>query len=171
MKIRLAQASDEAALLHMARCMHQESRFANYRLQEDKLKTVVADTLKDTQGRCLLLACSPSSGVVGMLGGYVLPLFFTEALIAQDQFFYVLSQHRGSSAAMKLLLAFERWAVNRQVAEININMSVAIDMARFDRFMGRAGYMPCGTNHFKRIGQGGGMGPRTTKAQPLKQVD
>lgn len=48
MKTRLAQASDEAALLHVARCMHQESRFENYRLQEDKHKAVVADRLKDT---------------------------------------------------------------------------------------------------------------------------
>jgi hypothetical protein len=42
MKIRLAQASDEAALLQMARCLHQASRFANYRPQED--------TIKDTRG-------------------------------------------------------------------------------------------------------------------------
>lgn len=33
MKIRLAQASDEAALLQMARCPYQKSRFANYRLE------------------------------------------------------------------------------------------------------------------------------------------
>lgn len=50
MKTRLAQASDEAALLHVARCLHQESRFANYRLQKDKRKAVVTDGLKDTQG-------------------------------------------------------------------------------------------------------------------------
>ena len=52
-------------------------------------------------------------------------------------------------AAAKLLLAFERWAVNRQVHEININMSVAIDMERFDRFMTHAGYRACGQNYFK----------------------
>ncbi|MCD6665631.1 MAG: GNAT family N-acetyltransferase [Hydrogenophaga sp.] len=149
MKIRLAQASDEAVLLQMARAMHAESRFAHFPLQEEQLRTLIAETLKDPKGRCILLAESAAAGVVGMLGGYVLPLFFTQAFIAQDQFFYVLAPHRGSSAAAKLLLAFERWAVNRQVHEININMSVAIDMERFDRFMTHAGYRTCGQNYFK----------------------
>lgn len=150
MKIRLADASDEPALLAMGRAMHAESRFAHYPLLEDKLRQVVAVTLQDPKGHCILMAESAAHGPVGMLGGYVLPLFFTDALIAQDKFFYVLPEHRGSSAAVKLLAAFERWAKNRQVAEIDINMSVAIDMARFDRFMEHAGYRSCGQNHFKR---------------------
>lgn len=149
MKIRLAQASDETVLLQMARAMHAESRFAHYPLQESQLRELIADTFKDPKGRCILLAERASAGVVGMLGGYVLPLFFTQAFIAQDQFFYVLAEHRGSSAAAKLLMAFERWALNRQVTEININMSVAIDMERFDRFMTHAGYRSCGQNYFK----------------------
>lgn len=149
MKIRLAQASDEGVLLNLGRAMHAESRFAHYPLQEDKVKGLVDAALKDPKGRCILLAESASTGVAGMLGGYVLPLFFTDALIAQDQLFYVLPQHRGSSAAVKLLMGFERWAQNRQVTEININMSVAIDMARFDRFMKHAGYRSCGQNYFK----------------------
>lgn len=150
MKIRLASASDESALLAMGRAMHAESRFAHYPLHEDKLKQVVAVALQEPKGHCILIAESSSTGPVGMLGGYVLPLFFTDALIAQDKFFYVLTEHRGSSAAVKLLMAFERWAGNRQVSEININMSVDIDTARFDRFMQHAGYRACGQNHFKR---------------------
>ncbi|MEZ5644094.1 MAG: GNAT family N-acetyltransferase [Burkholderiaceae bacterium] len=152
MKIRLAQASDEPVLLQMAQSMHGESRFASYPLQESKLQALVAETLRDTRGRCILLAESASAGVVGMLGGYVLPLFFTQAYIAQDQFFYVLPPHRGTSAAARLLIAFERWACNRKVKEININMSVAIDMSRFDRFMAHAGYRACGQNFFKPVG-------------------
>lgn len=150
MKIRLAQASDEEALLEMGKTMHAESRFAHFPLQEDKLRQVVSVSLQDPKGHCILVAESATAGLVGMLGGYVLPLFFTDALIAQDKFFYVLPEHRGSSAAVKLLMAFERWAKNRQVAEIDINMSVDIDRARFDRFMRHAGYQPCGQNHFKR---------------------
>jgi len=59
--------------------------------------------------------------------------------------------HRGGSAAVKLLMAFERWARNRKVREINVNMSVAIDMERFDRFMLHAGYRSCGQNYFKPV--------------------
>ena len=50
---------------------------------------------------------------------------------------------------MKLLMAFQRWAANRQVREININMSVAIDMERFDKFMRHTGFTCCGSNYFK----------------------
>lgn len=149
MKVRLAQSDDLESLLRMGKAMHGESRFSHYPLCEDKLREVVEATLKDPKGRCILLAESTSSGAVGMLGGYVLPLFFTQAMIAQDQFFYVQQPWRGSSAAVKLLMAFERWAQNRQVAEVNINMSVAVDMTRFDHFMRHAGYRSCGQNYFK----------------------
>ena len=157
MRIRSATEQDSGRVIDLAKAMHAESRFSVYELQESKLEELFYQILSEPRWRCLFLAESSSSVVVGMLGGYVLPLFFAAPFIAQDQIYFVESKFRGSSAAVKLLLAFERWAKNRQVVEININMSVGIDIERFDRFMAHAGYRSCGKNFFKSMKTGTGQ--------------
>ncbi len=152
MKIRFATAQDEEACIALGKIMHAESRFACYPVNEDKLRKVFALSLSEPKVHCLLLAERLSGEVVGMLGGNVLPSFFSDVWVAQDKFFYVNQEFRGTSAAAKLLLAFQKWCANRSVAEININMSVAIDMDRFDRFMKHAGFQSCGSNYFKPLG-------------------
>ena len=149
MKVRLATASDEEALLEMGRRMHAESRFSRYPLDHTKLSKLIELSLSDEKVHCILVAQNVHGQLTGMLGGHVQSMFFTDALIAQDKFFYVLPEWRGTSAALKLLMAFQRWALNRRVQEININMSVAIDMERFDKFMRHTGFASCGSNYFK----------------------
>ena len=149
MRVRLATASDEEALLEMGRCMHAESRFSRYPLDHTKLRKLIELSLTDGKVHCILVAQNLHGQLTGMLGGHVQNMFFTDALIAQDKFFYVLPESRGTSAALKLLMAFQRWALNRRVQEININMSVAIDMERFDKFMRHTGFVRCGSNYFK----------------------
>ncbi|MES2771532.1 MAG: hypothetical protein V4623_06055, partial [Pseudomonadota bacterium] len=53
---------------------------------------------------------------------------------------------RGSSAGLKLLAAFRRWAEQRQAHELSINMSVAIHIERFNRMMTKLGFNCCGAN-------------------------
>lgn len=149
MKVRLASASDGEALLDMGRRMHAESRFSGYPLEDNKLRKLMEISFSDERAHCILVAVAPAGQLVGMLGGHVQTMFFTNVLVAQDKFFYVLPELRGSSAAMKLLIAFQHWSLNRRVQEININMSVAIDMVRFDKFMRHTGFACCGANYFK----------------------
>lgn len=126
--------------------MHQESRFARYPMQETKVRETVEQILSEPKANCILLAEHDSAGLVGMLAGCVTSLFFTDVLIAQDRWFYVAKEHRGSPAALKLLVAFRRWAENRQARELNINMSVDIDQAKFNQFMTHMDFKSCGSN-------------------------
>ncbi len=59
---------------------------------------------------------------------------------------------RGSSAAIKLLMAFRRWAEQRNVSELNINMSVAVEMSRFNKMMSKLGFRCCGSNFSLGLG-------------------
>jgi hypothetical protein len=146
MKIRLAIPSDTDAMMQLGLQMHQESRFAPYPMAQGKVRESVQQILSEPKANCILLAEHDSAGLVGMLAGCVTSLFFTDVLIAQDRWFYVAKEHRGSPAALKLLVAFRRWAENRQARELNINMSVDIDQAKFNQFMTHMDFKSCGSN-------------------------
>ncbi len=146
MKIRLATPSDTDAMMQLGLHMHQESRFVSYPMAQEKVREAVQQILSEPKANCILLAEHDKAGLVGMLAGCVTTLFFTDVLIAQDRWFYVAKEHRGSSAALKLLVAFRRWSENRQARELNINMSVDIDQARFNQFMTHMDFKSCGSN-------------------------
>ena len=95
---------------------------------------------------CILLAENNQGQLVGMLAGYMVDFFFCDGNVVQDRVYYVLPEHRGSSAAFKLILAFRRWAESKGASELSINMSVAIDMPRFNKLMNHLGFNCCGSN-------------------------
>lgn len=146
MKIRFATLEDIPVLLDLGEMMVAESRFRPYGLNRDKSTQVLTSMIGNPQQSSVLLAERGGGEVVGMLAGYVVDFFFCDALISQDRFFFVKPEARGSSAAVKLLFAFRRWAEARQVRELNINMSVAVDMQRFNKMMMKLGFRCSGSN-------------------------
>lgn len=146
--IRSARLIDWPQVLGLARAMHGESRFCEMQLNEGKLRKIFEDQLNTPRVACCLLAESGDGEILGMLVGFVAELFFTDALVAQDRVFFVKPEFRGSSSAVRLLTGFRKWAQNRGVQELNINMSVAVDMPRFERFMVHMGFTNCGSNFY-----------------------
>lgn len=146
MKIRFAQQEDIPTVLAMGKRMLAESRFSHYGVNEEKLLSVITAMVSPTDKACIFLAERATGEIVGMLAGYVTDYFFCDAIVAQDRWFYVRPEYRGSSAAVKLLLTFRQWAQNRKADEFSINMSVGIDMARFNKFMTHLGFGCCGSN-------------------------
>lgn len=126
--------------------MVAESRFNCYGINGAKTHAVISAMIATPDKACILIAERPDGEIAGMLSGYVTDYFFCDAIVAQDRWFYVRPEYRGSSAAVKLLLAFRRWAENRKADEFSINMSVGIDMARFNKFMTHLGFGCCGSN-------------------------
>jgi GNAT superfamily N-acetyltransferase len=146
MKIRFAHKDDIPLVLDMGKAMIAESRFNHYETNETKTVTAITGMIVHPERACLLLAERTNGEVAGMLAGHVTDYFFCDAMVAQDRVFYVKPEHRGSSAAVKLLLAFRSWAANHGADELSINMSVGVDMARFNKFMAHLGFGCCGSN-------------------------
>ncbi|MDO8932830.1 MAG: GNAT family N-acetyltransferase [Rhodocyclaceae bacterium] len=144
--IRGARHEDFDRFMVLARAMHEESRFRRYPINEAKVKELFGLHIDKAAAYCVLLAERADGQLVGMLGGLVTDFFFSDARVAQDRVFFVLPEARGTSAAVRLLAAFRRWAENRQVDELEINMSVAVDMPRFNRLMTHLGFACCGSN-------------------------
>lgn len=155
MKVRFASLDDLASIHALGQTMHAESRFGHYPLDAERVAVMVREMVTHPATACVLLAETKDGQVVGMLAAFVTRYFFADVRVVQDKCFYVLPPHRGSPAAMKLMLAVRRWAENRQVRELNINMSVDIDRERFERFMGHLRFRNCGSNFFLPLGQAG----------------
>lgn len=147
MKIRFAEASDLDAVFAVCRRFHEESRFGRYPLNVEKARAAILEAVSVPKASCVLIAEHATDGVIGMLAGFVATPRFADVLIAQDHGFYVLPEHRGGSAAIKLMIAFRRWAENRRAVEMCINQNVDIDQARFNRFMRHLGFQCCGSNY------------------------
>lgn len=146
MKIRLAGMVDLDVVFALCVRFHEESRFSRYPLNPGRMRAAITDAVSVPKASCILIAEHDTQGVVGMLAGFVAMPRFTDVLVAQDHGFYVLPECRGSSAALKLMIAFRRWAENRQAVELCINQNVAIDQARFNRFMRHLNFQCCGSN-------------------------
>jgi GNAT superfamily N-acetyltransferase len=148
MKIRYATHEDFPVLNNLLSAMHKESRFHIYPLSQPKLSGCLDRFICNSNSQCILVAEHSQAGVVGVLAGYVIDYFFSDARMAQDQFFYVSPKYRGSPAAVKLLAAFRQWAVNRNASELCINMSVDIDRHRFEKFMTHLKFKSAGSNFY-----------------------
>jgi GNAT superfamily N-acetyltransferase len=149
--IRSARLVDWPHVLKLAQAMHAESRFSGFELKEQKLRTVFEDQLNNPKIACCLLAEASNGQIIGMLVGFIVELYFSDKWVAQDRVFFVMPAFRGSSAAVRLLTVFRKWAECRHVQELNINMSVAVDMKRFERFMVHMGFTNCGSNFYYRL--------------------
>lgn len=146
MKIRFAQKEDMPTVLEMSRTLVAESRFNRYVFSEEKTLAAIESMIVNDQTACILLAQRSDGDIAGLLAGYATEFFFCAGIIVQDRWFYVKPQYRGSSAAIKLLLAFRQWAEARKADELCLNMSVGIDMARFNKLMRHLGFSCCGSN-------------------------
>jgi GNAT superfamily N-acetyltransferase len=163
MKVRFATIDDANAVLAVIRQFYEESRFHVYPFNADKVRQTIEQTIANPNATCILLAQTDAGGIAGFLAALVTAPRFTDVLVAQDHGFYVLPEHRGSSAALKLLIAFRRWAENRKAVEMSINQNVDIDQKRFDRFMRHLGFSCCGSNFVMPLASSGASGAR---AQP-----
>jgi len=146
MKIRFATKEDVDTVLALGREMHAESRFAHYPLNDEKAVSTIHGMIANPHKACLLLAQRADGKIAGMLAAYMSEFFFCDAIAVQDRWFYVLPQYRGSSAAVKLIIALRQWAESKKVNELCINMSVAVEMERFNKLMTHMGFKCCGSN-------------------------
>ena len=52
--------------------------------------------------------------IVGVLAGFIAPQFMTGVMLAQEMFWYVKPEHRGSLSGVRMFQEFEKWATEKQ---------------------------------------------------------
>lgn len=158
-KIRLAENErDIEELIKLGIALHQESEYRDLSYDVNKRREFGRRALANRAQYGLLMA-EKGSEVVGFLVGVVSEFYFSHDLAATAMTFYVKPEHRGSLAAVKLLHGFRRWAANRGVKALYVNVTSGVQMARTDRLMKHVGFKLIGGNYALRLPAAGAKEP------------
>ena len=151
MPIRFATPDDIPALVELGRRMHAITRFRCYSYDEAR----VAAALRKILGERSRYACFVAEGAGGAIAGALIAVLerhiFSEALVASVMHFDVLPEKRMGGYAVKLLVALERWAANRNAAEIALGVNSALNGDAITTFAQRIGFSHVGGNYVRRL--------------------
>lgn len=89
--------------------------------------------------------------IIGFLAGVIGPYFFSTKKRVCDIGFYVIPEHRGSRAAIRLLAALENWAKENKITDVCIGQTTAVNMEKTQQFYNRLGYSTVGFNTIKHL--------------------
>lgn len=98
----------------------------------------------------ILLIAEEGERRVGMIAGYVTPHIYNPKIIGvQELFWWVLPEHRSSTAALKLFKAFEDAAEDAGMAYIH--MTSTVYTPTLSKLYQRFGYKPVESSFYKEI--------------------
>lgn len=148
MKIAPLTPADIDDVLALARVNVAESRFGWLPFDEAKVRANLKRMAEAPQSyNCALIARKQDGKLVGYMAGQIEEYFFCRERVATSVFLFVDPNERGGFAAVKLILAFRKWAQNRGAAEIYIGVAGGVTMERTGRFLKRLGLTLTGGNY------------------------
>lgn len=148
MAIRFATQDDIPTLVDIGHAYHEESRFKRFRYDPQKLATSLTAMVNDKSGsRCFFVADDATGKPYAVLLGCIESYFFSQELVAQTILFWVHPDHRGGTAAVKLVHSFRKWAENRKAFEVAIGVNSAVSLHTADSFFRKLGFQLTGGNY------------------------
>ncbi len=150
MKIRYATQADIPAMLEIGRSIHAESRFSAMAYDVEKLRTELGYLLQLQEkngSHCFLVAVNQQGKIVGGFIGALETYFFTRAVSANSILIWVSPAARGSSAAVRMIDVFRRWAIKNRAMEVCLLVASGVTINRTDRFFRKLGFVQTGGNY------------------------
>jgi GNAT superfamily N-acetyltransferase len=143
MIVRPCAREDIDRVVELGRRLHAESALAFLPYEVENVRSLVIKIIEHPETYCGLVA-EHGEALVGMLGGYLTDYFFCNEKLACDLALFVEPEHRGSSAAARLIQGFRQWAEAGGAREICLGVSTNIGTAGIDRFYRSLGFTPVG---------------------------
>jgi Acetyltransferase (GNAT) family len=148
MLIRNATSSDIAPLIRFGYLIHAESKFSTLSFDAEKVQQTLESITESKNGtHCCFIAENSEKELIGVFIGCMEEYFFSRSLMAHSILIYVHPKWRGSSAAVKFIHAFRKWAMNRKALEVCIGVASGVTIGRTDRFLKRLGFSVTGGNY------------------------
>lgn len=150
MPIRFATLADIPSLVAGGQRMHALTRFRHQPYLPARVAQSFEALITRGQGKYVFLVAEEAQGgVVGALIGVLEQQIFSEALTASVMHYDVLPEARMGGYGVRLLKAFERWAMNRKVVEIGFGVNSGEQLEKLSHFALRMGYTKVGENYVK----------------------
>lgn len=84
------------------------------------------------------------SEIIGMIGGIISEDYFGDSLTACDLLMYVKPEHRGGMTAIRLAKAYEAWAKNYGVRQIQLGVSTGLEAEKTRALYNNLGFQDAG---------------------------
>ena len=146
LKIRSIHDSPEllASVLLMGEAMHKESSvYRDISYDQRALMKLYYNICKNPTTMACFVACK-NAEIMGMIGGYITPFFFSTQQVAMDMFLFVNKQQRGSTVAPRLVKKFEQWARKNGASRVVLGVSTGVDTERTLQMYRHFGYEDIG---------------------------
>lgn len=139
MIIREMTTEDVKHCIDLGREMHSESVYRNLDFNEDKLWAIWEQHVQHPNMYCMRVA-DQDGEIIGAFVGLRFEHFFGHDLCSSDLILYVTPEHRGGTAAPRLVKEYERWATSMGVKEIQIGVSTGVTVDRTAALFQKLGF-------------------------------
>ena len=137
MIVRPLEGKDIPACIHLGARMHEESDYRDMEYSPEKL--VSLGRMSIVNDNHVWFVAEEAGEIVGLMGGYVTPVWFGDGTVALDHAVYVPPENRGGLAFIKLVKAFHSWAKEHGAHKMILSNSAAINSEKVEELFSRLG--------------------------------
>jgi len=145
MIIRPATEDDAAAILELAKLMHMESRFSKFNYDEEKVKALITNLIKNDYG---ILLVAEGDKLLGGIMGVVAEHYFGYDKSASDLALFVPPENRNSRIAMRLIKEYIKQAKEKGAVDILISNTTGYKPETVGKLYKAMGFIQIGANYY-----------------------
>src|SRR5579863_550318 len=144
--IRELQIPELGKLTECAREFYASSRFLE-EFDPARFRKIWTELMETGAG--VIFSCEKEGCIAGAIGGIIHKDIYGHSLIAEEFFWFVQEEYRGDG--LLLYLAFEKWAIARGAASIQMVHLLDLMPEKVAKFYRRQGYEPIETRYSKKL--------------------
>lgn len=147
-------SDDIEDICDMAELMHEENA-SSLPFERDVVKRKAEFIIENNTDICCIIARNDEGKAVGFLVGNICYYFFNSYVFAQQELVHVRREHRGSSAFLRLIQAYENWLEARGAIQaiIGVVRNTPEEYQPIADTFGKLSYHPAGYYFKKEIKQ------------------
>jgi len=149
MNVRALEIQDLDACIRIGALMHAESVYRVHPFSEDRLRFLAHQCLTREDYQCLV--AERNGEIIGLMVGITGLNFFADTRYSADLALYVVPEHRGSTAAVRLVIEFSKWAADVGCQELRCGVTTGINDEVGAKLYKRFGFKDGGALYVKQI--------------------
>ena len=146
--IRVATLDDIERIVEIGKVMHQESAYKDLPFDAEKVSHLMAGLI---DGAGVVFVAERAGHIIGGFAGGISEFWFCTSLHAFDFGLFILPEHRGGSAAIRLLAAFEHWAKDSGAVWCDVGITTGVHLEQSTRLYEKLGYNQSGILFRKEV--------------------
>lgn len=148
--IRPFEITDLPVMIDLGSVMHRESAYRDLDYSKDKLLALGTEAIENPDTYYAVIA-EDGEFIQGMFCGFLMEHFFGRDKLAADLLVYVHPKYRGGTLLVRMLKAFEKWAVENGAKEMRMGITTELHQERTGKLYDKLGFPQIGTLHKKRF--------------------